>query len=200
MMQSLLIGSLNRGKQAEFEALLNGLDLQIVFPQAFFLKMEIEETGADYAENARIKAEAFARASQLWTLADDSGLEVEVLGGEPGPHSHRMAGPGRTDADRRRLLLNRLETFPRPWTARFRCVAVLAGPSGGIFSSEGICPGQIIPEERGNGGFGFDPIFLVHGLDRTMAELSLTEKNAVSHRARAVQAILPVLRQQLGLT
>lgn len=198
-MQSLMIGSLNRGKQAEFNALLSELDLQVVFPQAFFLDMEIEETGADYTENARIKAETFAHASQLWTLADDSGLEVEVLGGEPGPHSHRMAGPGRTDADRRRLLLDRLEKFPRPWLARFRCVAVLAGPSGEVFTAEGVCPGQIIPEERGDGGFGFDPIFLVQGLDRTMAELSLTEKNAVSHRSRAVRAILPVLRQQLGL-
>jgi XTP/dITP diphosphohydrolase len=199
MMQSLMIGSLNRGKQAEFNALLNGLDLQIIFPQAFFLELEIEETGSSYADNARIKAETFARASQLWTLADDSGLEVDVLGGEPGPHSHRMAGPGRTDADRRRLLLERLEKYPRPWMARFRCVAVLADPSGGIFSSEGVCQGQVIPEERGGGGFGFDPIFLVQGLDRTMAELSLPEKNAVSHRSRAVQAILPTIRQQLGL-
>lgn len=199
-MQSLLIGSLNRGKQAEFRALLDGLPIQIIFPQAFFLDLEIEETGADYAENARIKAEAFSRESQMWTLADDSGLEVEALEGEPGPHSHRMAGPGRTDADRRRVLLDRLRPHPRPWTARFRCAAVLASPRGEVFPSEGICPGEIIPEERGSGGFGYDPIFLVQGLDRTMAELSLTEKNDVSHRARAVRAILPVLRQQLGLT
>jgi XTP/dITP diphosphohydrolase len=198
--RSLLIGSLNRGKQGEFQALLNGLDLQVVFPQAFFLDFEIEETGTSYAENARLKAVAFAQASRMWTLADDSGLEVEALGGEPGPHSHRMAGPGRTDADRRRVLLERLQTYPRPWPARFRCAAVLASPDGDIFTAEGGCPGEIIPEERGRGGFGYDPLFLVGALDRTMAELSLTEKNTVSHRARAVQAILPILRQQLGLT
>jgi XTP/dITP diphosphohydrolase len=196
-MQPLLIGSLNRGKQAEYSALLSSLNLQVVFPQAFFLDLEIEETGADYAENARIKAETFAHASQLWTLADDSGLEVEVLGGKPGPHSHRIAGPGKTDADRRRFLLDRLQSYPRPWYAQFRCVAMLIGPSGEVFSSEGSCPGQIIPDERGTGGFGFDPIFLVQGLNRTMAELTMAEKNTISHRARAVQAILPVLRQQL---
>jgi XTP/dITP diphosphohydrolase len=198
-MQSLLIGSLNRGKQAEFRALLEGLDLQVIFPQTFFLEEEIEETGADYAENARIKAETFARESQLWTLADDSGLEVEALGGEPGPRSHRIAGPGKTDADRRRLLLDRLQSRPRPWTARFRCVAVLASPSGDSFSSEGSCPGEVIPEERGTGGFGFDPIFLVANLNRTMAELSMAEKNAISHRSHAVRAMIPILRRELHL-
>jgi hypothetical protein len=114
-MQSLLIGSLNRGKQAEFSALLDGLDLQIVFPQTFFLELEIEESGADYAENAQIKAVTFAREGQMWTLADDSGLEVDVLGGEPGPYSHRVAGPGGDlTAD---ILLDRLTTQPRPWTS-----------------------------------------------------------------------------------
>jgi len=198
-MQSLLIGSLNRGKQAEFSALLDGLDLQIVFPQTFFLELEIEESGADYAENAQIKAVTFAREGQMWTLADDSGLEVDVLGGEPGPYSHRVAGPERSDSDRRRFLLDRLTTQPRPWTARFRCVAVLASPTGRVFRAEGICPGEIVPEERGNWGFGYDPIFLVQGVGRTMAELTMEEKNSVSHRARAVRAILPVLRDQLGL-
>ena len=198
-MQSLLIGSLNRGKQAEFSALLDGLDLQIVFPQTFFLELEIEESGADYAENALLKAVTFAREGHMWTLADDSGLEVDVLGGEPGPHSHRVAGPERSDADRRRFLLDRLTAQPRPWTARFRCVAALASPTGKVFRAEGVCPGEIVPQERGIWGFGYDPIFLVQGLGRTMAELTMEEKNSVSHRARAVRAILPVLRNQLGL-
>lgn len=198
-MQTLLIGSLNRGKQAEFRALLDELELQIAFPQAFFLDLEIEETGANYAENAHIKAMTFARASQLWTLADDSGLEVEALGGEPGPHSHRIAGPDRSDADRRALLLARLAAHPRPWRARFRCAAVLASPTGEVFTSQGECPGEIIPEERGRGGFGYDPIFLVEGLDRTMAELSLEQKNEVSHRSRAVRALLPDIRRRFGL-
>lgn len=199
-MKSVLIGSLNRGKQAEYNALLRGLDLQVVFPQAFFLELEIEETGANYTENAQIKAETFARESQMWTLADDSGLEVEALGGEPGPRSHRIAGPGLTDADRRRWLLNRLQPHPRPWAARFCCAAVLASPTGEIIRADGSCAGEIIPDERGRSGFGYDPIFLVQGLDRTMAELSMTEKNSLSHRAQAVRAILPMLRQQLGLT
>ncbi|HLC05200.1 MAG TPA: RdgB/HAM1 family non-canonical purine NTP pyrophosphatase [Anaerolineales bacterium] len=198
-MRSLLIGSLNRGKQAEFNALLSGLDLQVVFPQAFFLELEIEETGIDYTENAQIKAQAFARASRMWTLADDTGLEVEALGGEPGRYSRRIAGPGQTDADRRRFLLDRLKPHPRLWVARFCCAAVLASPGGEVFRAEGSCLGEIIPDERGTGGFGYDPIFLVQGLDRTMAELSMAEKNSISHRARAVKAILPVLRQQLGL-
>ena len=113
-------------------------------------------------------------------------------------HSARLAGSGSSDVDRRNHLLSLLGSHPRPWTARFRCVVALAGPEGGIDLAEGECEGEIIPDECGNGGFGYDSIFLVKGLGRTMAEIRPEEKNRASHRARAVQALLPTLKMRLG--
>ena len=156
--------------------------------------MDIEESGQTYAENATLKGVAFAQASGMMTLADDSGLEVEALDGLPGLRSARFAPkPGASDADRRAYLLERLSGAPRPWKARFRCLIALVSPDGEIHHSEGICPGEIIPEERGDNGFGYDPIFLLTELGQTMAELSMEQKNRLSHRARAVQAARPVL-------
>ncbi len=197
-MRPLLLASANSGKLAEMHALLSDLPLTLLDPPSMGLAVEIEETGADYAENAQQKALAYARASGHWALADDSGLEVEALAGAPGLHSARLSGPGASDADRRAHLLRLLRPHPRPWTARFRSTLALASPQGEVDMAEGICLGEIIPEERGAGGFGYDPIFLVAGLERTMAELSMQEKNLVSHRARAVQAMLAILKQRLG--
>jgi XTP/dITP diphosphohydrolase len=119
---------------------------------------------------------------------------VETLGGKPGLHSARFSGkPGATDADRRAYLLDKLKGHPRPWPAAFRSTVVIATPDGQIFTLDGECRGEIIPEERGSNGFGYDPIFLVEGLGRTMAELSMEEKNRLSHRARAILAAKPVL-------
>jgi XTP/dITP diphosphohydrolase len=118
-------------------------------------------------------------------MADDSGLEVEALGGSPGVHSRRFSPlPDATDADRRKLLLNALTAHARPWSARFCCSVAIATPDGKLHQAEGSCRGEIIPEERGKGGFGYDPIFLISEIGRTMAELSMAEKNQLSHRAR----------------
>ena len=153
------------------------------------------EDGTTYAQNAARKARAFADSSGLITLADDSGLEVDALGGRPGLRSARFAPqPGATDRDRRQFLLDKLKKLPRPWTARFRCVVAIAAPDVPIIYTEGICEGEIIPEERGDFGFGYDPIFLISEKERTMAELMMEEKNTLSHRALAVQAAIPYLK------
>jgi XTP/dITP diphosphohydrolase len=194
----LLLATNNRGKVAEIKALLNGLGIQLLTPAGLGLQLEVAEDGATYAENASKKASVFARLSGLVSLADDSGLEVDALDGKPGLHSHRFAPqPGATDADRRRFLLARLSRRPRPWTARFRATVAIALPSGEVRLATGECEGEIIPEERGSGGFGYDPIFLLPELGRTMAELGMEEKNRLSHRARAVQNAIPILKEVL---
>jgi len=198
-MPSLLLATHNPGKRREMEALLRHPLLELLDLATVGISHTVEETGTDYAANARLKAVTYAKASGLWTLADDSGLEVDALGGAPGLNSARLLGPSRTDAERRQALLALLQPHPRPWLGRFRCVVALASPNGDIDLAEGTCPGEVIPEERGEHGFGYDPIFLVAGLGRTMAELPLAEKNRISHRARAVKALLPTLRQRLGL-
>ncbi len=198
-MKSLLLGTNNKGKLAELRALLDGLGVALRDPKTLGLQLEVDESGADYATNASLKAGTFSAASGMWCLADDTGLEVDALGGAPGLHSARLIGPGGTDKQRRQRLLDLLEVHPRPWTARFRCVVALASPEGGIDLAEGHCQGEIISEERGGIGFGYDPIFLLHGVGRTMAELEMEEKNRFSHRANAIQAILPILMSRLGL-
>jgi len=194
----LVVATRNAGKLREMRALLAFPGVRLVSLDELGIADEIEE-GPHYAENAARKASAAAAAAGLWAVGDDSGLEVDALDGAPGPHSARLAGPRRTDADRRQTLLAMLAPYPRPWTARFRCTMALASPQGKVDLAVGVCPGQVIPEERGSGGFGYDPIFLVEGREETMAELSEGEKNRLSHRARAVQALLPILRRRLGL-
>jgi XTP/dITP diphosphohydrolase len=197
-MLKLLIATYNPGKLREIKSLLEEADLELISPEQIGLKLSIAEIGSSYAENAAIKANAFATASGLLTLADDSGLEVEALGGEPGLHSARFVSkPGATDADRRRLLLERLNAIHRPWNARFRCVVAIVQPGDREKFSEGVCIGEIIPEERGQNGFGYDPIFLIPEIGKTMAELSMHEKNRLSHRAQAVQACFPIFREFL---
>ncbi len=198
-MQELLLATNNRGKIEELNALLEGLNLRLCTPRILGLRLEVEESGASYASNAELKAKAFSEASGMWCLADDSGLEVDVLGGLPGLHSARLIGGQRSDKERRRHLLSLLEPHPRPWKARFRSVVALASPDGEVELAEGECLGEVIPEERGTGGFGYDAIFLLQGINQTMAELAMVEKNRLSHRAQSIRAILPVLRQQMGL-
>lgn len=196
----LLIGTGNPGKAGEMRALLADAGVELITPADLDLQLEVPETGDTYEANARHKAIAYARAAALWAIADDTGLEVAPLDGAPGLYSARLAGPEGSDADRRQRLLAMLAPHPSPWLARFRCTLALASPEAVIAVTQGECPGRIIPQARGDGGFGYDSIFLVDGMDRTMAELSAHEKNQVSHRARAVQAMLPLLRQaqQLG--
>ncbi len=196
----LLLGTHNLGKQAELRALLSNPRWEIVTPHDLGLEIEVEEVGATYAENARLKAEFYAAQSGLWSLSDDSGLEVAVLNGAPGLRSARLAGEGKSDSDRRRLLLEMLKVHPRPWEAQFRAAVALADPAGEFELAEGQCAGEIIPDDRGTGGFGYDPIFLVHGTGRTMAELEMNEKNRISHRAKAVEAVRPALELRLRLS
>jgi XTP/dITP diphosphohydrolase len=195
----LLLATKNSGKIRELKALLADLDLVLLSPADLGLDLEVKEEGDTYAQNAAKKALAFAQASDLLALADDSGLEVDVLDGEPGVLSARYAPwQGASDADRRAYLLDKLRDYPRPWTARFRCVVVIAKPGGETRQFQGVCTGEIIPEERGAGGFGYDPIFLLHSLGKTMAELTMGEKNKISHRARAINAARPVLPRMLA--
>lgn len=192
-MPDLLIATNNAGKVRELRALLAGLpQLRLVTPAELGLALDPPETGSTYADNAAIKAHAFAQATGLPALADDSGLEVAALNGAPGVHSARYSPqPGANDADRRQYLLQQLATLgqPQPWAARFVSVVCLALPDGTTHSAEGECRGEIIAHERGSGGFGYDPIFIVEGTGRTMAELSFDDKNQCSHRARAVQGL-----------
>jgi XTP/dITP diphosphohydrolase len=199
MHPKLLLATTNAGKIAELKALLSPLPAQLLTPQDLHLRIHVAEDGETYAENARVKALQYARAARCWALADDSGLEVEALGGAPGVRSARLAGPGRSDAERRQALLDLLAQHPRPWRARFRCVAALASPRGDLYFGEGVCEGEIIPTARGHAGFGYDPLFVVAGLGKTMAELSMEQKNTLSHRARAIAALLPILKEKLGL-
>ena len=195
-MNRLLIATNNRGKVDELRALLNDLPIQLVTPLEINLKLEVAEDGRTYTENAEKKALAFARASGLISLADDSGLEVEALGGAPGLFSARyLSKPGSTDADRRAYLLQNLGNKPRPWRARFRATIAIGVSDQSVQMAEGECDGEIIPEERGTGGFGYDPIFFIPELGRTMAELDMDEKNRVSHRARAVMNARPFLKK-----
>jgi XTP/dITP diphosphohydrolase len=193
-MGKLLIATGNLGKVKEIRALLVGMNIELLTPSQIGLSLDILEDGETYQANAALKAHAFAKAAGMPVLADDSGLEVDALGGMPGIHSARYSSiPGSTDATRREFLLDNLHDKSQPWLARFRCVIALAETSGVIHFTEGVCPGEIIPQERGHNGFGYDPIFLIPHLGKTMAELSMDEKNHISHRALAVIAARPIL-------
>ena len=198
-MPPLLIATNNHGKQVEIRSLLKDLHQEILMPDDLGLHLEVKEDGTTYRENAAKKALAFAAATGLPALADDTGLEVAALGGAPGLYSARFAPqPNATDADRRAYLLERLKTHPRPWTAQFRCIVALATPEGSLEFTEGLCEGEIIPIERGTHGFGYDPIFQISSLGQTMAELTMEEKNHLSHRALAVKAAYPLIKK-IGL-
>ena len=187
-MLNLLLASQNSGKIREMQAILQGLPIQIISPAELGIQIYVEENGKSYAENAALKAKPYAKASGLTTLADDSGLEGDALNGAPGLFSARYApDPNADDGDRRVYLLKNLAVHPRPWTARFFATISIAQPNGEMHYTEGTCEGEIIPEERGDGGFGYDPIFYIPDKDCTMGELDEDEKNRISHRARALE-------------
>ena len=197
-MAKLLLASNNQGKLIEIQALLGDLGFELATPAKIGLDLKVAEDGSTYAENAALKGIAFANASGLLTLADDSGLEVDALNGAPGIYSARdTSRPGATDADRRIYLVEQLKNRPQPWSAYFRCVIALVTPAGEIKFAEGACPGEIIPEERGQNGFGYDPIFFLPELGLTMAQLDLEKKNTFSHRARALRAARPLILEYL---
>jgi XTP/dITP diphosphohydrolase len=190
----LLLATNNSGKLREISEILQDLPITLVTPAELGINIEVEEHGSTYRENASLKALAFAKVSAMLSIADDSGLEVDALHGAPGLHSARYSPLSNAkDADRRSYLLENLKGIPRPWTARFRCLIALAAPNQNMHYSEGICQGEIIPEERGQGGFGYDPIFLIPELGKTMAELTPEEKNRISHRARALLEAKPLI-------
>ena len=192
----LLIATNNRGKLREYAGLLGGLPFQLINLAEAGVAADIQETGSTMAENAVQKATAYARLSGLTTLADDSGLEVDALGGEPGPLSRRYAGENVSDRERNEYLLGKLRGIP--WEkrgARFRCVIAVATPGGEVETCEGVCEGIIALDSRGEGGFGYDPVFHLPELGKRMAELTLEEKNRISHRARAAEKAKAILQR-----
>jgi len=178
----LVIATGNAGKIGEYRILLSSAGVELV---AF--DTEVEEVGETYAENARLKAEAALARSGLPSLGDDSGLEVEALDGFPGIKSARL---GATQKERTAELLHRLEGVPRPWNARFVCVIALAMPGRETRFFEGECRGEVVPEWRGEAGFGYDPIFLVPGTGKTFGEMAPDEKRKYSHRAAAARVLV----------
>lgn len=191
----LLLATRNVGKALEYRDLLRGLPYEPCDLIAAGIEWTAEETGATFEQNALIKARAYASASGLVTLADDSGLEVDALGGEPGVMSARYGGLG-TDEARYRLLLHRLEGVSDELrTARFCCVIAVVWPGGLAETATGTCEGTIAREPRGTNGFGYDPIFLLYETGCTMAELPAAVKNRVSHRARAAAGLRAMLQR-----
>jgi len=196
----LLIATHNRGKLIEYQELLAGLSFDLVTLDDVSIRDDVEETGATFAENALLKAVAYARQSGLLTLADDSGLEVDALGGEPGVYSKRYAGENKSDAERNIFLLNKLRDVPPAQrAARFRCAIVIASPDGKTWATDGTCEGEIGYELRGTNGFGYDPIFQVAERGVRMAELPPEEKNRISHRARAAIKARKILEEIAGV-
>jgi XTP/dITP diphosphohydrolase len=199
-MKRFIVATNNSGKIRELYAILAGLEVELVTPADFGLKLDVAETGLTYDENARLKALAAANASGLIALGDDSGLEVDALDGAPGLYSARYAGTGASDAVRRAKLIEAVRLTPAPRQARFRCVLAVAVPKaaiaggGEVRTFQGTCEGEIVLEERGHNGFGYDPIFYLSAYQRTMAELPAEVKNQISHRARATLAALPYLK------
>lgn len=190
----VLIATHNEGKKREYAELLADTGAELVSLADVGIEQSIPEEGETYAENAVLKARGYAALSGMLTLADDSGIEVDALGGGPGVHTARYAGEGASDADRNALLLRSVAGVPEEArTARFRCVIALAWPSGRTEVVEGVVKGRIAPEPRGEHGFGYDPIFYVPAYGRTMAELPEEVKNRISHRARAAAAAAQVL-------
>ena len=198
-MPRLLVATTNRGKVAEYRDLLAGLDLDLVTLDEAGISQEADESFHTFEENARSKAVFYAGLGGLLTLADDSGLEVDALGGEPGVRSSRYAGDNATDSDRVNFLLGKLrEVPPEKRQARFKCVIAVAAPNGHLEIVNGECEGTIALEPRGENGFGYDPIFYLPQYGKTIAEVSSELKNEISHRGRAARKAREVLARLLA--
>ena len=192
----LLIATHNTGKLSELTWLLGDVPFALVSLADVGIRHQVDETGETFEQNAALKAETYARLSGLPTLADDSGLEVDALDGEPGVRSARYAGDNATDADRIAFLLRKLDNIHEgDRTARFRCVIAVAWPGGTLELHAGACQGRIIEAPRGSNGFGYDPVFFIPAMGRTMAELTAAQKNRVSHRSAAVRKASASLMQ-----
>lgn len=192
-MRKLLIATHNQGKVREYRELLADLPVEVTFLDELGITTEVDETGESFAENAVLKALGYAEMTGLWTWADDSGLEVDALNGEPGIYSARYGGLA-SDQARYTYLLERLADVPADQrAARFRCVVALALPDGDAFTASGVIEGAIVSAPRGHNGFGYDPIFQIEWSDLTMAELSPELKNSISHRAKAARSARRIL-------
>ena len=197
-MAAIVIASRNEHKIEEIRRLLAGLDVDVLSLKDYPDAPEVDEDGAAFQDNALKKARVLARFPGLTALADDSGLEVDSLGGQPGVRSARFAGETASDAENNRKLLRCLAEVPsEERQAQFRCVIALVSRTGAESLVEGTCQGVIIEEERGSGGFGYDPLFLLPHLGKTFAELSMEEKNELSHRGKALQQVLPIVQEWL---
>jgi len=198
-MTDIVLASRNPKKIKELKALLADLPVRVLSLDDFCGVPEVEETGQTFAENAEIKAKTVAQATGLISVADDSGLEVDALGGQPGVYSNRFAGPDATDRDKYMRILELLQGVPDDnRTARFHAAVAVATPEGETVVVEGTCEGRIAREPRGEGGFGYDPIFYLPEFGRTMAELPPDVKNQISHRAKAMHAAKNVIRRLLS--
>ena len=196
----LLLATRNRNKVIEMQHALEDTGWQVVMLSDIVGAPDVEEDGATFKDNALKKARGAARFSHLWTLAEDSGLEIDALGGEPGVRSARYAGDGATDAERIRKVLGHLVSVrDEQRTARFRCLICVIDPAGKESCFEGRCEGRMAHRAAGSSGFGYDPIFIPDGYDRTFAELGLGVKNKISHRARALEQVIAFLRQTRGI-
>ena len=194
----LLLASANQGKLRELRTILDGLPVELVGLTEAGLgdPPEVEETGETFLENALLKGRAYATWSGLAAVADDSGLEVDALGGAPGVRSARYAGPGASDQANLDKLLAALRGVPPDRrTARFRCAAVLVDPAAGEWHAEAAWDGTILDAPRGSGGFGYDPVFLPDGWELTSAEVDQPTKDAVSHRGQAFRALRPAIER-----
>jgi XTP/dITP diphosphohydrolase len=198
LLPELILATSNPGKLREFREILG--ELSVTFESlASFPEVELPEEGDDYEANAATKARVIAEATGRPALADDSGIEVTALGGRPGPRSARFGGEDLDDAGRLAKLLRDLDaTGTTDRSARFVCLAALAFPDGEVITARGECPGRILDAPRGGRGFGYDPIFEVEPGGRSMAELSPTEKNRISHRARALLSLREVIQQRIA--
>lgn len=192
----LLVATHNQGKVHEFAEMLADLDVAWLSLADAGVTRDVAETGKTFRDNAMLKAQTYARETGLLTLADDSGLEVDALGGQPGVYTARYGGPGLSHADRYRLLLaNMSQVATADRTARFRAVIVLAQPDGTIVGeAEGVCEGLITTEPAGSGGFGYDPVFYLPKRGMTMAQVGSAIKHQISHRGQALRKIEPVLQ------
>jgi XTP/dITP diphosphohydrolase len=201
-MHDLLVATHNQGKLREYRALLADLPLSLLSLDDAAITHEVEETGATFYANATLKARAYAELSGLWTWADDSGLEVDVLDGRPGVLSARYGEPGLNDVQRYMRLLAELRPYPQEqWTARFRCAVAIALPDGRMLTAEDTVEGVITDRPRGEHGFGYDPIFYLPEYGVTLAELPPAVKNRISHRAKASEEgkrLLAALIDDLG--
>ena len=197
MDHKLLLATNNQAKVREYRSLLQNIAFELVTLAEEGITTTVSEVGESLEENARLKATVLAAQSQLLALGDDSGLEVDALGGEPGRLSARYAGQGASDKDRVNYLLSRLKGVPwQERSARFRCIIAIATPGGEVELCRGECRGFITFEPRGEQGFGYDPVFYLPELDKTMAELPLEIKNQVSHRGQAARKVYQVLERQ----